>query len=112
MQCHATKCTIFGVTSLSGGTWTPPQRISTFDTGTGPALAAFAGRPHLVWKGVADDYSVFMANFDGFFRRGQHQVPNVASGSTHPRRIRPGVLNARRTNRHARVRLACTKGVT
>lgn len=59
-----------------------PIRISTFETGTGPAILEFAGRLHLVWKGVGDDYSVFIANFDGEFWSGQYTIPGVSSSST------------------------------
>lgn len=62
--------------------WLAPSKIADFTTGTGPAVVAFSGRLHLVWKGIGDDYRLNMANFDGNFWWPQHEILGVATSST------------------------------
>ena len=54
---------IFTASNFDGQPWNWTQAVQVAGgTSSGPALTAFAGRPHLAWKGVPNDVRMFSAS--------------------------------------------------
>lgn len=56
--------------------WSVPAPVST---DTGPSIATYNGKLHMLWKGSNGDQSIWHSAFDGSYWTPQQKVPNVAT---------------------------------